>query len=149
MNVVSNDCGLKWMWSQMIEVSNERGLKWIWAQMNVVSNECGLKWTGLIWMWSQINRSQMSWSQMNGLKWIGLNCLYTAFGTSPKVALWCCTIVAKLAPTSEIFCVRHWIQGLTKHLENHSQTLTNWNGFCFSLLNMSLAFSTYHYLSYY
>jgi len=28
--------------------------------MNVVSNEYGLKL-----MWSQINRSQMSWSQMN------------------------------------------------------------------------------------
>ena len=59
MNVVSNECGLKWMWSQTTVVSNECGLKWVWAQMTVVSNdqvsnECGLKWTG-----------QMSWSQMN------------------------------------------------------------------------------------
>jgi len=89
MTVVSNDCGLKWMWSQMNVVSNEVvsnecGLKWLWSHINVVSNECGLKW-----MWSQINvvsNEQVSnerglkcighkwrWSEMNGLKWIGLN----------------------------------------------------------------------------
>jgi len=82
MNVVSNECGLKWMWSQMNVVSNEGGLKWRGSQMKGVSNECGLNWMwsqknvvlnecGLKWMWSQMN-----WSQMNvvsndcGLKWI-------------------------------------------------------------------------------
>jgi len=81
--VVSNECGLKWMWSQMTVisnevvsnecglkwmnvVSNECGLKWMWSQMTVISNKCGLKWLwsqmnvvsnerGLIWMWSQMN----------------------------------------------------------------------------------------------
>ena len=51
-------------------------------QMNVVSYEwdlkwIGLKWIGLKWAGSQMRWSQMKWSQMNGLKWIGLNCLYT------------------------------------------------------------------------
>jgi len=98
MTVISNDCGLKWLWSQMNVVSCEWGLKWIRCQMNMALNECCLKWTGLKWMWSQMNRSQMNvvsneqvsyecglkwtglkwtWSQMNGLKWIGLNCLNT------------------------------------------------------------------------
>jgi len=50
--VVSNDCGLKWLWSQMTVVSmtvvsNECGFKWMWSQMNVVSNEHGLKWKSL------------------------------------------------------------------------------------------------------
>ena len=75
MNVVSNECGLKWMWSQINRsqinvVSSECGLKWIWAQMNVVSNECGLKW-----MWSQMNvfsNEQVSYEC--GLKWAGLKC---------------------------------------------------------------------------
>jgi len=103
MNVVSNECGLKWTWSQMNVVSNE------WSRMNVVSNECGLKWKSLKWMWSQMNTSQMNgvsnerslkwsghkwiglkwtwfqmswsqmnvvsneWSQLNGLNWIGPN----------------------------------------------------------------------------
>jgi len=44
MNVVSNECGLKWLWSQMNVVSNEYGLKWLWSQMNLVSDECGPKW---------------------------------------------------------------------------------------------------------
>jgi len=104
MNVVSNECGLKWMWSQMNVVSNEwglkwSGLKWMWSQMkkpyvNVVSNEqvskeCVLKWSvlkwiGLKWMLSQMSWSQMNvvsneWSQMNGLKWIGLNSHGTVF----------------------------------------------------------------------
>ena len=39
MNVVANECGRKWMWSQM----------------NAVSNECGIKWIGLKWTWSQRN----------------------------------------------------------------------------------------------
>jgi len=87
MNVVSNECGLKWMWSQMNVVSNDCGLKWMWSQMNVfsnevvsndwVSNECGLKCRGLKWAWSQMNGLKWmvsnEWSQMNGLKWIGLN----------------------------------------------------------------------------
>ena len=71
-NVVSNECGLKWMWSQRTVVSNECGLKWLWSQMIVVSNDdCGLKWLwsqmnvvsnecGLKWMWSQMNRSHMN-----------------------------------------------------------------------------------------
>ena len=59
MNVVSNDCGLKIMWSQMI----------------AVSNECGLKWKNLMWMWSQMNRhqlslSQMYWSQFSAHPWM-------------------------------------------------------------------------------
>ena len=37
-NVVSNDCGLKWTWSQMNVVSNEQ------VSNVVVSDECGLKW---------------------------------------------------------------------------------------------------------
>jgi len=41
-------------------VSNEFGLKWIWSQTNVVSNECGLQWKSLKWMWPQMNRSQMN-----------------------------------------------------------------------------------------
>ena len=76
MNVVSNECGLKWMWSQMNVVSNEYGLKWMWPQMNVASNDCGLKWMqsqmnavsnecGLKWLWSQMKKSQMNRSQMN------------------------------------------------------------------------------------
>ena len=111
MHVASNECGLKWLWSQMNVVSNECGLKWLWSQMNVVSNEyglkwTGLKWTGLKWIWSQINVvsnvsyecvlkwtglkwtglkcrglkrmwSHLKWSQMNSLKWIGLNFLHT------------------------------------------------------------------------
>ena len=32
---------------------------------------------------------------------------------------------------------------IMKHLEHHNQTLTNWNGSCFSLSIMSLAFSAY------
>jgi len=75
MNVVSNKCGLKWMWSQLDVVSKECGLKWMWSQrsrsqMNVVSNkkvscECGLKETGfkcrgLKWTWSR-----MSWFQLS------------------------------------------------------------------------------------
>jgi len=51
MNVVLNDCGLKWMMSQM----------------NVVSNECGLKWTGL-------KCRGLKWI---GLKRSGVNCLHT------------------------------------------------------------------------
>ena len=62
------------------------------SQMNVVSDEkipceCGLKRRDIMWMfsemnrsqmwWSQMNRLQMKWSHMNGLKWIGLNCLQT------------------------------------------------------------------------
>ena len=59
MNVVSNDCGLKWMWSQMNVVSNKCGLKWTWSQMswsqmNVDSNE-----------WSQMNVDSNEWSQRN------------------------------------------------------------------------------------
>jgi len=49
MNVVSNECGLKRMWSQTNVVSNDCGLKRLWSQMNVVSNE-----------WSQVNWSQLS-----------------------------------------------------------------------------------------
>jgi len=51
MNVVSNEHGLKWTWSQMNVVSNERGLKWTWSQMNVVSNEPGLKCSGASRVW--------------------------------------------------------------------------------------------------
>ena len=104
MNVVSNECGLKWIWSQMKwsqinvvsneVVSNDCGLKWMWSQMkwsqmNVVSNDCGLKW-----MWSQMkwyrmnvvsNDCGLKWlcSQMNvvsnecGLKWTGLKWMWS------------------------------------------------------------------------
>jgi len=100
MNVVSNECGLKWLWSQMNVVSNECGLKWLWSQMNVVSNECGLKWTWSQMKWSQMNRSQMKvvsnvvvsievvsneLSQMNGLKWIGLNSQGTSLNTTNRL----------------------------------------------------------------
>jgi len=72
MIVVSNDCGLKRLWSQTIVVSNDCGLKrflvvsndssWSqtiprglkrflvvsndssWSHRNVVSQECGLTW---------------------------------------------------------------------------------------------------------
>ena len=88
VNVVSNECGLKWVWSQMNVVSNEC--------MNVVSNECGLKWMyecGLKWMWSQMNRSpmnrfQMNRSQMNvvsnecGLKWKSLIWMWSQMNRS-------------------------------------------------------------------
>ena len=74
-----NECGLKWMWSQMNVVSNECGLKWMWSQMNVVPNECCPKW-----MWSQMNvvsnecGLKRMWAQMNvgsnecSLKWKNL-----------------------------------------------------------------------------
>ena len=83
MNVVSNECGLKWMWFQMNVVSNDCGFKWTWSQMNVVSNEQvsnerGLKWSGLKWI--GLKRSGLkfrglkwTWFLVNGLKWIGLN----------------------------------------------------------------------------
>jgi len=99
MNVVSNECGLKWMWSQSNVVSNECGLKWMWSQMNVVSNERDLKW-----MWSPVNRSQMNvvsnecglkwmWSQMNvvsneqvsyecGLRWTGIKWMWSQMNRS-------------------------------------------------------------------
>jgi len=35
MNVISNACGLKCMWSQMHVVSNACGLKCMWSQMHV------------------------------------------------------------------------------------------------------------------
>ena len=83
-NVGSNDCGLKWLWSQMTVVSNDCGLKWMWSQMKwslrtVCSNECGLKW-----LWSQMNVVSNEWSQMNGLKWIGLNSHGTAAANSRR-----------------------------------------------------------------
>jgi len=37
--VVSNECVLKSMWSEMTVVSNQCGVKSMWSQMNVVSNE--------------------------------------------------------------------------------------------------------------
>jgi len=83
INVVSNECSLKWMWSQMNVVSNKCGLKWLWSQMSVVSNECGLKWKSLKWVWSQMTVVSNDWCQMNvvsnekvsnecDLKWTGL-----------------------------------------------------------------------------
>jgi len=71
MNVVSNECGLKWMWSQMNVVSNEYGLKWMWPQMkkchvNVVSNGQASNVVvsserGVVSKeWSQMNWSQLS-----------------------------------------------------------------------------------------
>ena len=64
INVVSNECGLKWLWSQINVVSNDCGLKWTWSQMkkslvNVVSNELGLKWLWSQMKWSRMNRCQM------------------------------------------------------------------------------------------
>ena len=83
-NMVSNECGLKWMWSQMNRsqmnssqmnvVSNERGLKWSRSQRNVVSNEW-LQMNGCKWMVSNERGLKWTWSQMNvvsnerGLKW--------------------------------------------------------------------------------
>jgi len=62
--VVSNECVLKSMWSEMTVVSNQCGLKWTWSQMkkshvNVVSNE-------------QVSNEQVSNEQVSndcGLKW--------------------------------------------------------------------------------
>jgi len=34
MNTVSNERGRERVRSQLINVSNERGLKWLWSQMN-------------------------------------------------------------------------------------------------------------------
>jgi len=53
-----------------------RRLEVLWMK---VSCECGLKWKSFMWMRSQMNRSQMLWSQMNGLKWIGLTSHGTIF----------------------------------------------------------------------
>ena len=53
VNVVSNECGLKW-----------KSLKWMWSQINVVSNEQVSKERGLKRTWSQKKWSQMKWSQM-------------------------------------------------------------------------------------
>jgi len=73
LNVVSIDCGLKWMWSQMNVIS-----------MNVVSIFCGLKWRSSQMKKSHVNvvaNEQVSkerglkWS---GLEWIGLNSHVTA-----------------------------------------------------------------------
>ena len=91
MTVVSNEYGLKWLWSQTNVVSNDCGLKWMWSQMTVVSNDCGLKWKSLKWLWTQMkvvsNERGLKWicAQMNvvpneqvsyecGLKWTGLKC---------------------------------------------------------------------------
>ena len=92
MNVVSNDCSLKWMWSQMIEDSNECGLKWTWFQMNVVLNECGLKRTGLKWMWSQMNvvSNEQVWYEC-GLKWSGLKCRGLRWMVSNELVSIVCT----------------------------------------------------------
>ena len=60
---------------------NQNSFTLTWRKGNVISYECGLKWKSLKWMWSQINRSQMSvvskdWFQMTvvsneyGLKWL-------------------------------------------------------------------------------
>ena len=49
-------------------VSNECGFKWTWSQMNVVSNECDLKWKSL-----KFRGLKWTWFLVNGLKWIGLN----------------------------------------------------------------------------
>jgi len=103
MNVASNDCGLKWLWSQMTVISNDCDLKWTWSQMTVVSNEYRLKWMwsqiavvssecGLKWTWSQMNRFHMNMvsneqvsnvvvSNERGLRWIGLNCQHTEWNT--------------------------------------------------------------------
>jgi len=92
MNVVSNECSLKWMWSQMNVVSNECGLKRLWSQMNVVSNDCGLKWMwsqmnvvsndcGLKWMWSQMSMG----SNDCGLKWSGLKWMWSQMNRSNVV----------------------------------------------------------------
>jgi len=92
--VVSNECGLKWMWFQMNRsqmnvvpnevVSNERDLKWKSFKNGCVLKwkileRSGLNWTGLkrTWSqlkWSRINRSQMKVvSNERGLKWMGSN----------------------------------------------------------------------------
>jgi len=93
MNVVSNECGRKWMWSQMNVVSNECGPKWMLSQMNVVPNECGLKWMwsqmnvvsnecGLKWMWAQMNvvsNEKISYEcglKRTGLKWSSLKWMW-------------------------------------------------------------------------
>ena len=50
----------------------------MWSQMNVVSNVvANKKVTREVVSNEQVSNvvSQMKWSQMNGLKWIGLNCL--------------------------------------------------------------------------
>jgi len=98
---VSNECSLKWTWSQTNESQTNK------SQLNVVSNErisheCGLKWTGhnstsLKWIRSQMNvvskervaNQQISnergfpwsilkwtWPQMCGLKWSSLKFSY-------------------------------------------------------------------------